>query len=619
MFGLDDCYHLLWSDTLIKVLVPSLVYKGYENEDRVWTGGACSGPVKIQTANGDTTVNDGSSYLYINYSVMNHKVNNEIKRVYLVRQQCDYDFQFTLHSSLAGDTTKIHVIDTALRLWSKLTGLKLQLECDSNGNLVFENSVDLVGKNIISLNPNLQGGRLMSTHRSFDMVSIDSVLYCYRTTGSYIQIKPQLQNGYTWNYSLTDVSPGQRNFYQTILHEIGHVLLMSHVKSLDELMYYGNHGLNYIIVPNTSSWAVKGVLANIEASRSINWPDSLGLYPIGVRQPQILVHGGHPPYVCNGQAITLQSNYPEEQLSWSTGATTPAITVQQPGQYILSLTDHGCTLFDTLLVGTSTLHVNFVTVNADCSNHANGSITANVTGDHSPYTYLWNGNGIVPAYTSQITNLSPGIYYLTVTDDVGCQVQLEESVFSEADTLRVCIPRYYDCFPDPPSLPSVSGCRKPIVAIVSGGEPPYQYGWYVGDVGMSSLPNHVVYISTSDYVCPNQIPARKSLYVLVQDACGQSKILEITPQMLNQVHGIDDPVMVKLFPNPATSQVEVTFDQEDEVIQTVQVYDVYGKLIHVEETNSNPMNLNVSGLASGVYFVRVTSEGGEVVKTMVKR
>ncbi len=162
---------------------------------------------------------------------MNHKVNNDIKRVYLARQQCDYDFQFTLHSSLAGDTNKIHVIDTALHLWSRLTGLTLQLECDANGNPVFENSVDMVGKNIISLNPNLQGSRLMSTHRSFDTVTINNVSYCYRTTGSNIQIRTQPQNDYTWSYSLTDLMLGQRSFYQIFLHEIGHILLMSHVKS----------------------------------------------------------------------------------------------------------------------------------------------------------------------------------------------------------------------------------------------------------------------------------------------------------------------------------------------------------------------------------------------------
>ena len=622
LLGLDDCYHLLWSDTLIKVIIPSLVYKGYENEDNIWSGGACSGPVKIQTSTCDTNLINGESYLNINYSVINVKKNNVIRRVYLVRQQCDHDFQFTLHRSLEGDINIIHVIDTALRLWSRLTGLTLQLERDASGNLVFEDSVDINGKNILYIDSLLPSRVAMRTATPTAQLYLsnsnnqDTILY--RTTGSNIRIHPETTI-WNWNYDLNGSCVGQCSFYKAFLHEIGHILLMGHVKPLDEIMYYKTDDLSDIIVPDTGSWAVKGVLANIEASRSINWPDSLGLYPIGVRQPQILVQGGHPPYVCNGQAITLQSNYPEEQLAWSTGATTPSIVVQQADQYSLAITDHGCVLSDTITIGSSSLQVNFVTVDADCPNHANGSITANVTGDHSPYTYLWNGNGIAPAYTSQITNLFPGIYYLTVIDDVGCQIQQDDSVFSEADTLRVCIPRYYDCFPEPPSLPSVSGCRKPIVAIVSGGEPPYQYGWYVGDVGMSSLPNHVVYISTSDYVCSNQIPARKSLYVLVQDACGQSKILEITPQMLDQVHGIDDPVMVKLFPNPATNHVEVTLDQEDEVIQTVQVYDVYGKLIHVEETNSNPMNLNVSRLASGVYFVRVTSGSGEVVKTLVKR
>lgn len=617
MFGLDDCYHLLWSDTMIKVLVPSLVYKGYDNEDRIWTGGACSGPVKIQTANGDTSINYGTPYLYINYSVMNHKVNNEIKRVYLARQQCDYDFQFTLHRSLEGDTSKIFVIDTALRLWSRLTGLTLQLERDANGNLIFEDSMDVAGKNIISLSSNMQEGGLMTTNRSFDTVIIDSVSYCYRKTASHICIKPQAVN-WTWCYSLTDIFAGQRSFYQNILHEIGHILLMSHVMNLDELMYYANGNLFYIIVPDTSSCAVKGVLANIEASRSINWPANLGLYPIGVRQPQILVEGDLPPYVCNGQAITLQSNYAEEQLAWSTGATTPSIVVQQAGQYSLAITDHGCVLSDTITIGSSSLQVNLVTVDADCPNHANGSILAQVTGDHSPFSYEWSGNGIAPAYTSQITNLSPGAYYLTITDTAGCQVQLEESVFSDAETLQVCIPGYLGC---PSMLPPSGdlGCRNPIFAVVSGGVSPYQYGWYAADGGMPSLPNHVVYISTSDYVCPNQIPARKSLYLLVQDACGQSRLMEITPAMLNGAHDIDDPLEVKLFPNPATHQVEVSLDQEDEFIQTIHIYDVYGKLIHVESTSSNTISLDVSRLASGVYFVRITSESEEMVKTLVKR
>ncbi|MBO7491998.1 MAG: T9SS type A sorting domain-containing protein [Bacteroidales bacterium] len=380
-------------------------------------------------------------------------------------------------------------------------------------------------------------------------------------------------------------------------------------------MYYVVKKNTYIIVPDTGSWAVKGVLANIEASRNINWSANLGLYPIGVRQPQILVAGDNPPYICNGEPITLQSNYPDDQLAWSTGATTSAITVQQAGQYTLSLTDHGCTLYDTLFVGTSSLQANLVTVDADCPNHANGSITANVTGDHSPYTYQWNGNGMAPANTSQITNLSPGTYSLTVTDDAGCQIQLEESVSFDTETLQVCIPGYYGC---PATLAPLGdyGCRNPIFAVVSGGETPYQYGWYVGDGGNSSLPNHVVYISTVDYVCPNNIPPRKSLYLLVQDACGQSKVVEITSIMLNGVS--DDPVEVKLRPNPATNHVEVSLDVEGQ-IDIVEVYDVCGKLLQTARGGSQTVSLSVSALASGLYFVRVKSDAGEVVRTLVKR
>jgi hypothetical protein len=56
---------------------------------------------------------------------------------------------------------------------------------------------------------------------------------------------------------------------------------------------------------------------------------------------------------------------------------------------------------------------------------------------------------------------------------------------------------------------------------------------------------------------------------------------------------------------------------------TVEVYDVYGKIVRsVVETRhgtSPQTRINVSGLAEGMYFVRVTTEGGTVTKTFVIR
>ena len=55
----------------------------------------------------------------------------------------------------------------------------------------------------------------------------------------------------------------------------------------------------------------------------------------------------------------------------------------------------------------------------------------------------------------------------------------------------------------------------------------------------------------------------------------------------------------------------------------IEVIDMYGKVIYtVVETVHAPSlqtRINVSGLAAGMYFVRVTTNEGVVTKTFVKR
>jgi hypothetical protein len=51
----------------------------------------------------------------------------------------------------------------------------------------------------------------------------------------------------------------------------------------------------------------------------------------------------------------------------------------------------------------------------------------------------------------------------------------------------------------------------------------------------------------------------------------------------------------------------------------MEVIDVYGKLINTVTVVENPTRLNVSGLANGMYFVRVTTDNGVVTKPFVKK
>ena len=75
---------------------------------------------------------------------------------------------------------------------------------------------------------------------------------------------------------------------------------------------------------------------------------------------------------------------------------------------------------------------------------------------------------------------------------------------------------------------------------------------------------------------------------------------------------------VALYPNPANEYVDIRVDGDLNVTM-MEVYDVYGKLINTVNVVENPTRINVSGLADGMYFVRVTTEAGAVTKTFVKK
>ena len=86
--------------------------------------------------------------------------------------------------------------------------------------------------------------------------------------------------------------------------------------------------------------------------------------------------------------------------------------------------------------------------------------------------------------------------------------------------------------------------------------------------------------------------------------------------------GINDMNMdaaVALFPNPATSEINIQMADNRFVGSTMQVYDVYGKLITTSEIVSQSVRLDVSAWANGVYIVRINSNEGIVTKRFVKR
>ena len=76
---------------------------------------------------------------------------------------------------------------------------------------------------------------------------------------------------------------------------------------------------------------------------------------------------------------------------------------------------------------------------------------------------------------------------------------------------------------------------------------------------------------------------------------------------------------VVLYPNPATSQVQIRVADSRLVGAEMQLFDAYGKIVATSVLESNMAQVDVSHLANGIYLVRINAAEGVVTKRFVKR
>jgi len=75
-----------------------------------------------------------------------------------------------------------------------------------------------------------------------------------------------------------------------------------------------------------------------------------------------------------------------------------------------------------------------------------------------------------------------------------------------------------------------------------------------------------------------------------------------------------------LYPNPTIGELEIR--NYELGIKSIEVFDVYGRKLSSHTSYPTPHTsylINISHLTSGIYFVKVVTEQGEVVKKVVKQ
>ena len=110
----------------------------------------------------------------------------------------------------------------------------------------------------------------------------------------------------------------------------------------------------------------------------------------------------------------------------------------------------------------------------------------------------------------------------------------------------------------------------------------------------------------------------------VQANCGESNLSEWSNSLLVTTTGVGINSWlansVTLYPNPAKEVVNVQCTMNNvQLGGELHLFDVYGKLLQIVPITGETTAINVSGLADGMYFLRVATDQGMVTKQFVKR
>lgn len=181
---------------------------------------------------------------------------------------------------------------------------------------------------------------------------------------------------------------------------------------------------------------------------------------------------------CEGATVNFTDLSTNNPSSWAwtfQGGTpsissdqNPTVTYNSNGTYQVSLTVTNSDGSDTKTESgyiniTASPNLSGNSNNLSCNGANDGSITLNVNGGTSPYTYAWS-NGRT---TKDISNLNDGNYSVTVTDNNGCVSNTSFTVTEPAALQISGSITDADC-----------GQNNGVIsATVNGGSSPYSYFW----------------------------------------------------------------------------------------------------------------------------------------------
>jgi gliding motility-associated-like protein len=248
------------------------------------------------------------------------------------------------------------------------------------------------------------------------------------------------------------------------------------------------------------------------------------------------------------------------------------------GTYEVVVTDeNGCSITETIQINTidGPQVVVQATEDITCFGDDNGSISVSVSGGTPGYTYNWSPSQ-APSITNELSDLSPGEYSLTVTDEAGCEGTISVTI-NEPTALGL------DMVVNDANCGISNGS---ITANVTGGTGMYTYDWTPTSGGGNQINN----LTAGDY----------AITVTDENGCEISE--EIT---VNTTGGID----MFVDPESATINYDQSIDLDAYVDEDIENFDITWTPDATLSCN-DCLDPTATPGVSTTYYVTVTTPDG---------
>jgi len=286
----------------------------------------------------------------------------------------------------------------------------------------------------------------------------------------------------------------------------------------------------------------------------------------------------------------LSTNYgPSANFNWSTGATTPSITVSNPGTYSVEVLEpRGCLLVDTIVISGFDSYP-IVNLGQDFS----ACETALLDAGNPGLSYLWSTGET----SQQINIVASGLYSVEVSNSNDC---------ATIDTIGVSIT------PNPVAQFSIADTVIGGVSRRANFVNQSSFGSYLWDFGDGS---------TSTQISPSHTFADTGTYCIdlivtdIQNSCGSDTFSKCV-LVLQYPVGLEEDfwgTTLSIYPNPADKLIYLEFESPLADETELSLINLDGKIIHQKnleiQRTYQVEALPLENLPPGIYLISLRNRG----------